>query len=154
MDSLLTKLNFSGQQEICVINTPKPLEGIINSFSIDARIIIDLNHITKGNFFLIFVFSVEEIESYTKQIMGRTSGDPIIWFLYPKKSSKRYTCNFTRDKGWEILGTYHFESVKIVAFDDDFSAIRFRNVKYIEKLTRSEEMALSSEAKRRIRNNK
>jgi hypothetical protein len=44
--------------------------------------------------------------------------------------------------------------VKIVAFDDDFSAIRFRNVKYIEKLTRSEDMALSSEAKRRIRNNK
>jgi hypothetical protein len=151
MDNLLVKLNFSGQQEICVINTPKKLETIVNSFSIDARCITDLNHITKGNFFLIFVFSIEEIESFTKQIMGRTSGDPIIWFAYPKKSSKNYTCNFTRDTGWTILGNYHFESVKIVALDDDFSAIRFRNVKYIDKLTRSEEMALSLEAKNRIK---
>jgi hypothetical protein len=154
MDNLLVKLNFSGQQEICVINTPKGLETIANSFSIDARVITDLNHITKGNFFLIFVLSVEDIENFTKQIMGRTSGDPIIWFAYPKRSSKTYKSSITRDTGWEILGTYHFEPVRVVALDDDFSAIRFRNVKYIEKLTRSEDMALSEEAKKRLRKHK
>ncbi len=151
MDDLLVKLNFSGQQEICIINTPKPLLGMINAFSIDARCITDLKHITKGNFFLVFVYSIEEINAYTLEIMSKVSGDPIIWFAFPKRSSKKYTCDFNRDHGWEILGTYAYEPVRMIAIDQDFSALRFRNVKFIEKITRAEEMALSEEGKKRAR---
>jgi hypothetical protein len=57
----------------------------------------------------------------------------MLWFAYPKKSSVNYTCDFSRDTGWEILGRHGFEGVRMVAIDQDWSALRFRRVEYIKK---------------------
>jgi hypothetical protein len=63
--------------------------------------------------------------------------DPIVWVTYPKKASKRYTCEFDRDTGWEPLGAVGFEPVRQVAVDDDWSALRFRRVAHIKTMKRS-----------------
>jgi hypothetical protein len=98
---------------------------------------------------VVFVTQQHEIDRLAPQIVEKLEGDALVWFCYPKKSSKNYTCNFNRDTGWQVMGSLNLEPVRMVAIDKDWSALRFRNVKYIKKITRRASMALTVEAKKR-----
>ena len=63
--------------------------------------------------------------------------------LIQKKSSKNYKCGFERDSGWDILGEHGFEPVRIVAIDEDWSALRFRRVEFIKKMTKRKSVTIS-----------
>jgi hypothetical protein len=63
--------------------------------------------------------------------------DEVIWLAYPKLSSKKYTCEFNRDTGWQALGDIGFEGVRMVAIDEDWSALRFRRAENIKTIIRS-----------------
>jgi hypothetical protein len=76
-------------------------------------------------------------------------GDALLWFAYPKGTSKKYTCDFNRDTGWQIVGDHGFEGVRQVAIDEDWSALRFRRTKFIKTMTRNSKIAISSEGKKR-----
>ena len=54
-------------------------------------------------FALIFVTQRAEIDRYAKALAEKLVGDVVLWFAYPKGSSKTYTCDFNRDEGWESL---------------------------------------------------
>lgn len=41
----------------------------------------------------------------------------------------------SRDDGWDAVGQHQFEAVRQVAIDHDWSALRFRNIKYIKNFT-------------------
>ena len=56
----------------------------------------------------------------------------MIWFAYPKGTSRRYTCEFNRDTGWNVIRGSGFESVRQVAIDEDWSALRFRRREYVK----------------------
>jgi len=88
-----------------------------------------------------------------KLLSSKLSSDAIVWFSYPKGTSKKYTFDFNRDRGWECMGKYNFEPVRQIAIDEDWSSLRFRNVKHIKKLTRSLQSTLTEEAKKRTENN-
>ena len=101
---------------------------------------------------LAFVTTQVQVDTLARDVAQATSGDAVVWFAYPKQSSKRYRCDFNRDTGWAALGTAGFEPVRQVAVDEDWSALRFRRVEFIKKLTRAEwflfEKVLSDAAKR------
>ena len=54
---------------------------------------------------------------------------------YPKGTSKRYTCEFHRDNGWAALEAAGFEGVRMVAIDEDWSALRFRRKEFVKSST-------------------
>ncbi|MCA9264392.1 MAG: hypothetical protein KDA60_11110 [Planctomycetales bacterium] len=91
-----------------------------------------------------------ELTRIATELARSTSGDGIVWIAYPKKTSKRFKCEFNRDSGdWSVLGNAGFEPVRQVAIDEDWSALRFRRTEYIQALTRQNSMAISEEGKRR-----
>ncbi len=149
MESLLRKLNYKGTSDVLVLNTPSELAHMIESFSSEAKCIQDINQILHIEFAIIFALDQKDINETLPKIKDKLKGDCIVWFCYPKKSSKKYKCNIDRDHGWEILGTYGFEPVRQIAINEDFSALRFRKVEFIKNITRSEDMALTEEAKKR-----
>lgn len=57
----------------------------------------------------------------------------LLWFAYPKGTSKKYKCDFNRDDGWEPLRKLGFDTVRQVAIDEDWSALRFRRVEFIKR---------------------
>ena len=83
----------------------------------------------------------------------KLKGDGTVWFAYPKRGSKKYTSEISRDYGWEILGEFEFEAVRSVAVDQDWSAMRFRRVGFIKKMTRNSKFAMTQEGKKRTQNN-
>jgi hypothetical protein len=68
---------------------------------------------------------------------------------YPKGTSKNYKCDFNRDTGWAALGASGFEPVRMIAIDEDWSAIRFRRVEFIKTMTRDPNSRLSEKGKAR-----
>ncbi len=74
-------------------------------------------------------------------------GDAVVWFAYPKQSSKNYRSEIDRDHGWKVLGRAGFEPVRMVAIDADWSAVRFRRVENIKTMTRPASVALSAGGK-------
>lgn len=113
----------------------------------------DINTIDKIEFAISFVTEQKKIEEIAKAMAPKWSEDPVIWFCYPKGTSKKYKCDFNRDRGWESLGKYKLEPVRQVAVDDDWSALRFRKVDHIKTITRKEKFALTAEAKKRTLKN-
>jgi len=147
MDAIFKKLNFKNQPNILVINTPDSFQANIDTMAEWANISFNINESEEIEFAIIFVTKKAETNELIPQIAPKLKGDALLWFAYPKKSSKNYKCDFNRDNGWTAMGEHALEGVRQVAIDTDWSAIRFRKVEYIKKMTRRESFALSKEGK-------
>ncbi len=152
MQSLLKKINFKSNSEILVLNIPDELVTIFDEMSKETNWVVEINQAVHIENALIFVLQQKMVEHIVPRIINKLQGDCILWFCYPKKSSKKYESDIDRDHGWRILGEYGFEPVRQVSINEDFSALRFRKVEFIQKITRRKDMALTEEAKKRTTN--
>ena len=143
MSPVFKKLNLKDQREIVVTNAPVSFEPEIASLS-GVSVRRSLAGGAPVAFSLAFVTKQPEVDALAKQIAQRTAGDSVVWFAYPKQSSKRYKSEIDRDHGWASLGAAGFEPVRMVAIDEDWSALRFRRADFIKTLSRPKEVALST----------
>ncbi|WP_299210827.1 hypothetical protein [uncultured Aquimarina sp.] len=147
MTALFKKLQLPPSlDEILILNEP---EGFCKELDCLKDVIVkeSLIQVSEVDFALVFVTEKKQIENRIETVYPKLVGDGILWFAYPKKSSKRYTTEITRDHGWGVLGDYNLEPVRQVAIDEDWTALRFRKVSFIKNMTRSKDFALSSAGK-------
>ena len=149
MSIIFNKLNLKGQTEILVLNAPESFEpelAALNNITI-RRNAGDVKEIA---FSLAFVTRQKEVDAIAKTVALKAKGDAIVWFAYPKGTSKKYKCEFNRDTGWAALGAESFESVRMVAIDEDWSALRFRRVEFIQTMTRDKKRAMTKRGKKKV----
>jgi len=151
MDPIFKKMNYKEQKEVCVINAPKSFKPNLDAIKSTAKVIRNLGKVDKIDFILVFATEKSQIDDITPKIADNLDGDGLVWFAYPKGTSKNYKCDFNRDTGWKTLGEFGFEGVRMVAVDEDWSALRFRKVEYIKKLRRRKSMTLSKAGKERTK---
>ncbi len=149
MASTFAKLNLKDQASIVVLNAPTSFEPELAALR-SVRVVRDLQAPTEISFSLAFVTTQEDLDALAKRLVKKAKGDAIVWFAYPKASSKKYKCELNRDTGWAVLGQAGFEPVRMVAIDEDWSAVRFRRQEFIKTLTRPREHALSAQGKARL----
>jgi hypothetical protein len=149
MTPLFKKLNFKNQDKIFAVNSPDSFGNELNAMKHLATISTAFALDSKVEFVICFVKTQVEVDNFIKEINALLVGDVVLWLCYPKMSSKKYACEFNRDTGWYELGKHNFEPVRAVAIDEDWSALRFRKVAFIKKITRSADYALTQEAKDR-----
>ncbi|MVM31832.1 hypothetical protein GO755_17420 [Spirosoma sp. HMF4905] len=147
MNPIFAKLNYKTQPEIVVINSPVEFAPVVDEMRPLAAIVTDPHQIQEGDFAIAFVKTQQEVDTLSPILADKLKGDAILWMTYPKGSSKKHKCDFNRDTGWTILGTLGFEPVRMVAIDEDWSALRFRRVEYVKKMTRREGTALTEAGK-------
>jgi len=150
MSAVFKKLNLKDQTEIVVEAAPASFEPEIAALH-GVSVKRTLRGTSPVAFALVFVTRQNEVDAAAATIATRAVGDAIVWFAYPKKSSKKYRCEFGHETGWTAIGKAGFEPVRSVAIDADWSAVRFRRVEHIKKLTRGAEHALSAQGKEKIR---
>lgn len=150
MNPLLKKLNFKNHKDFFVINSPEAFKAQLQEIK-DYVDIKDENQINKISFILVFVKNCAEIELWTNKINPYLLDDANLWFAYPKKSSKKYKSDISRDNGWQALGDNGFEPVRQIAIDDDWSALRFRKAENIKTMKRNPSMVMSKEGKERTK---
>lgn len=149
MHHVIQKLNFKDQPEVLILNSPSEFNQVQKEWKNLAKLDLKI-HSTKYRFILAFVRNAKNIQELTTVISPIIANDVTLWVAYPKKSSKKYTSDINRDIGWQPLGDLGFEGVRQIAIDEDWSALRFRQVKFIKSLKRDKTMVMSKEGKQKL----
>ena len=131
MSTIFEKLNLKDHREILVVNAPSTFEPELTAL-VGVTVLRDSKKAKAIRFALAFATKQAEVDSLAKLLSGKAEGDALLWFAYPKGTSKKYTCEFNRDTGWKMLRRAGFDTVRQVAIDEDWSALRFRRVEYIK----------------------
>jgi len=129
MTPLFKKLNLKDQRCVWVLNAPASFEPELAALE-GVQIQRSLDEAGEVGFALAFVANAAVLAEVAPALIDRAPGDAILWFAYPKLSSKRYQSDLTRDEGWAFLGEAGLRPVRQVAIDEDWSAVRFRRKEY------------------------
>ena len=148
MSDIFKKLNLKDQTEIVVLNAPASFEPELAALA-GVNVLRELKGVKTLGFALAFVTKQAEVDKLAATLGKRAQGDAVVWFAYPKGTSKKYKCDFNRDTGWAALGALGFEPVRMVAIDADWSALRFRRADFIKTMRRDAKHALSAKGKAR-----
>ena len=148
MPSVFDKLNLKDQPNILVVNAPSSFEAELKGLK-GVAVHRDPKSMTEVPFSLSFVTKQQEVDALARAIASKAKGDAVVWFAYPKGSSKKYKCEFNRDSGWGALAKAGFEPVRMVAIDEDWSAIRFRRAEFIKTMNRDAKHAMSAAGKQK-----
>jgi hypothetical protein len=131
MASVFEKLNLKDRQEIVALNAPASFEAELARLPV-MTIHHSLASVAEIGFLLAFVTKPSEVDALAAKVAKRAKGDAVVWFAYPKGTSKKYKCDFNRDTGWEALKAAGFDTVRAVAIDEDWTGLRFRRVEFIK----------------------
>jgi len=130
MTPLFRKLNLADHKQIVVLNSPESFVKELDALSgVKVKRVATVTQ--PVSFGIAFVRTFAEVEMAASLLLPKAVGDATVWFAYPKGSSKRYLCEFKRDTGWAAVREYGFDTVRVVAIDEDWSALRFRRVEAI-----------------------
>jgi hypothetical protein len=128
--SVFGKLNLKDQREIVLLNAPASFEPEVAALKgVDVE--RDPKKVTAVHFALAFVTTQSELDRLSNLLSKKATSDALLWFAYPKGTSRRYQCEFNRDSGWQALYRAGFRKVSIVAIDEDWSALRFRRIEHV-----------------------
>ena len=131
MPSIFEKLNLKQQREILVVNASPSFESELRALK-DVTVLRDPKKAKAIRFALAFAIKQADVDSLSQVLASKAEGDALLWFAYPKATSKRYKCEFNRDTGWNAMRSAGFDTVRQVAIDEDWSALRFRRTEYIK----------------------
>jgi hypothetical protein len=148
MSATFAKLNLKDRKQILVLQSPESFAGELASLQ-GVEIVRDLRKAQEVSFSLAFVMTQAEVDTLAPAIARKAQGDALLWFAYPKGSSKKYRSQIDRDHGWDVLGSEGFEPVRMVAIDEDWSALRFRRKSFIKVMIRPKSSQLTARAKKR-----
>jgi hypothetical protein len=133
---LFNKLNLGAHDEIVVFNAPDSFESELKQLE-GIKIVRDPNKPRTIKFGMAFATTQAQLDRASKLLASAAEGDAVLWFAYPKGTSKRYTCEFNRDAGWGVIRAAGFDSVRMVAIDQDWCALRFRRLEYVKNANKS-----------------
>lgn len=132
MKDLLRKLRYKDQQRILVLNSEKGFveqikkenPGLIIDTDIDPRFPYEL--------MLIFVRLMNEVNETAPKAIHNLVADGHLWFAYPRKGNGKNVSDLDRDHGWGMLLDRGFDRVERIVINDDWAALRFRNIRFIK----------------------
>jgi hypothetical protein len=145
MENAKKKLQLKDSRSILVLHAPDEARAAINRGELAGLAKYSDGYSLPEDYdpdsecLLAFVFSrtdIADLAAALEQKLEKTAADPLLWFAYPKGSSRRYSADFNRDSGWDPVIDLGFEGVSQIAFDADWSILRFRRRSHIAKYTR------------------
>jgi len=146
MPGVFAKLNYKDQAQMVVVDSPASFEPELAALK-GVEILRDFKKTSRFSFFLAFVTTQKQVDALGAGIGKKADGDAVVWLAYPKGSSKRYKSEISRDHGWDVLGRAGYEPVRMVAIDEDWSALRFRKAEFIKNMSRAKEHRLTERSK-------
>lgn len=123
MQAVLKKLFFKGQSPALVLNAPPEAKDLVKALGAETK------EGAQGSAAFIVAFAPSmAVATKTAKVAAKALAEGgNLWVGYPKGSSKKYKgADLNRDtlhKAYEDLG---FTGVSLIAFDDDWSLMRFK----------------------------
>ena len=130
--SLFSKLNLKNQRTIVVLNSPISFENELRELK-GTKVVRDAKSESSVEFAIAFVTQRKDVDAAARQLLKKLSNDAVLWFAYPKGTSKTLKSEISRDAGWDAVRAAGFDTVRIVAIDADWSVLRFRREEHIKR---------------------
>ena len=92
--NIWAKLNLKDHETVFVLSAPESFESEIERLQ-SVEVKRRLGRSKNIDLFLAFVKNQSEIRQLASKV-GKFEGDAVVWFAYPKKSSKNFSCDFSR----------------------------------------------------------
>jgi hypothetical protein len=128
--TVFDKLNLKDHEAVVVINSPPSFENELRQLK-GVKILRDVRGVSSIEFAIAFVTQRKEVDDAARTLIKKAVDDATLWFAYPKGTSKTIKSEVNRDKGWDSLTSAGFDTVRLVAIDADWSALRFRRKEHI-----------------------
>ena len=132
MPAVFKKMNLKDEKEIVVLNAPESFSPELSALK-GVKVLRDAGKVQDIRYVLAFVTKQSEVDAISRAVAPKAKGDAQVWFAYPKGTSKKYKCEFNRDNGWAVINGLGWRGIRMVAIDEDWSALRFRRVEYIKR---------------------
>lgn len=135
MMNYLEKLNYKGQERIAMINADKSFRLAPAKELKKIQIDLEVDPRYPYDFMMFFVRNPSEVEEFTYTALHNLKVDGVLWFFYPRKGSRGSVPELDRNKGWKPLNDLNFFGTRLANIDDNWSALRFRSIKFIRSAT-------------------
>jgi len=132
MQKLIEKLNYKGQDRIALINSEEYFTKLLSDDLKEVTIDREIDPRYPYSFIIMFVKDIPEVNHLTPIALHNLIADGVLWYFFPKKGSKKYKSELGRDHGWKMLNDAGLHGVRMVSIDENWSAVRFRNAKFIK----------------------
>ncbi|MEO1713483.1 MAG: hypothetical protein AAFU60_09140 [Bacteroidota bacterium] len=149
MHPVFKKMNFKGQSPILLLHAPASFQAILPEMNTLTEFHESPQADQSYGYILAFLYQQSDLPLVAQRVAGQMDEDCLLWLAYPKKSSKKYKTDLSRDMSWQVIGDLGFEGVRQVAIDEDWSALRFRETRFIKTMKRQSLRAMSNEGKKR-----
>jgi hypothetical protein len=121
--SLLEKLQLKEEKNLLIQGLPSSVEKQFLKISFSKNLTPLLKN-RRIEFALVFAVSQKQLRDILAEVIPHLQPDAKLWVAYPKLTSK-ITSDLSRDASWDFISEHGYESVRAVAIDNVWSAIRF-----------------------------
>lgn len=122
--TLLEKLQLKDEKNLLIQGLPSSVEKQFIKLSF-AKHVTPLLKNRKVDFALVFAVSQKQLKDILNDVLPVLAPEAKMWIAYPKLTSK-IASDLSRDANWECISTYGFETVRSIALDSVWSAIRIK----------------------------
>jgi hypothetical protein len=133
--NVFEKLQLKDEKNLLIQGIPSSIEKQFAKLAY-AKNVTPLLKSKKVDFALIFALSQQQLNQILREVLPALREDSKLWVAYPKATSK-IVSDLNRDCSWELLTKHEYESVRQVAIDNVWSAIRFKKLDQIPNRDRS-----------------
>jgi hypothetical protein len=126
MEDIIKKFKFRGNGVI--INAPAAIEQEFIRLGFETV----LDKKTKSTNTLVFIYDNKELLDFLKNKLLLIEPDSVLWFAYPKGTSKVKT-DINRDTIRVTSEGFGITTVTAISIDDTWSGLRFRPVDKVGK---------------------
>lgn len=129
--SAIEKLQLKDEKNLLIQGLPSTLEKQFIKLSFSKNV-TPLLKSKKIDFALVFAISHNQLRDILKDVVPALAEDAKLWIAYPKVSSK-IVSDLSRDCNWDCICQHGLETVRSIALDNVWCALRFKKPEKIKR---------------------
>ena len=122
--TVLEKLQLKEEKNVLIQGLPSSIEKQFVKLSF-AKNVTPLLKSKKIDFALVFAINQKQLKDILVDVLPALQKDAKMWIAYPKVTSK-IVSDLSRDADWECITKIAFETVRAIALDTIWTALRFK----------------------------
>ena len=122
--TVLEKLQLKEEKNVLIQGLPSSIEKQFVKLSF-AKNVTPLLKSKKIDFALVFAINQKQLKDILVDVLPALQKDAKMWIAYPKVTSK-IVSDLSRDADWECITKMGFETVRAIALDTIWTALRFK----------------------------
>jgi len=133
--TLLEKLQFKDERNLLIQGLPSSIEKQFIKLAF-AKYLTPLLKSRKIDFALVFAVNEQQLGNIVREVLPALQREAKFWVAYPKLGSKIAT-TLNRDCSWECVTGAGYLSIRQVALDHVWTAIRFKRQDAVSALAKA-----------------